>query len=53
MSPKKRKSAREQTTEELMKRVFPQKAHEHLKAVAHSAARKRLKSQEKPESPSS
>jgi hypothetical protein len=41
MSPK--KPAHKQTTEELMRRVFPKKVHEHLKKLAHSEKPKRSK----------
>lgn len=40
MPPKNRKSAREQTTEELMKRVFHPKVHEHLKEVARNSGKR-------------
>jgi hypothetical protein len=44
MPPKKKKLAHKQTTEELMRRVFPKKVHEHLKKIAHGEHKAKRKS---------
>ncbi len=45
--PRKKKHAIEMTTDELMKSLFPKKARDHLKEVAHKARKNRGKSSHK------
>ncbi len=39
--PKKKRTAKDMTTEELAKRVFPKKVREKLKEIAHESDSKR------------
>jgi hypothetical protein len=44
MPPKKRKPAHKSTTEELARRAFPKKVHEHLKRLARGEPDKKASS---------
>jgi hypothetical protein len=44
MAPKKKKPAHKLTTDELAKRAFPKKLHEHLKMIAHAEPSKKASS---------